>query len=303
MKGKTKYVYRAFGLDMESDFVLDALLPASGPAQVRIIEGEVSAHFLGPAGENAYWNEGRDKFAFRVKEVGVFLIAHGTEIIVQKHEKADADTISLYILGTCMGALLIQRGLVPMHGSSLSVNEKQIIISGVSGAGKSTLTASLNQLGYAFLADDISALQIEENGDAWIMPAFPKQKLCRDTAIRILGGVEGLERIPGIRDKYHAPQLGPFLADSRKLCALFEISTHSGTQVELEEVKGTEKLAVLMRNTFRFQLVELKGLGAEHFRQCSKIASRIGIYKIRRPENGFTVEEQIHKIMKVLDQM
>lgn len=298
-----KYYYKAFGLNLESDLVLKGLFPSDGPTEVRIVQGEVSVHFPETLGENAYWSEGKDNFAFRIKGLGAFLINSGSEITIQNDTQMTDDRNELYILGTCMGVLLLQRGLIPMHGSALSMHNKQVIFTGDSGAGKSTITASLINLGYSFLADDISALQVEENGDAWIMPAFPKQKLCADTATMIFGGVDGLEPIPGIRDKYHVPSSDQFIAESRKLCALFELSTHTGSEVEIKEVEGTEKLAIIIRNTYRFLFIEVKGLEVQHFQQCSKIATTIKVYKLKRPKIGFTIEEQINKVMTVLEKI
>jgi hypothetical protein len=298
-----KYSYKAFGLNLQSDYILDGLLPSDGPIDVYIVEGKVPVVFTGPAGSNAYWAEGKEKFAFRVSGMGSFMISYGTEIIVEKGESSDAAAYTLFILGTCMGALLLQRGLVPIHGSALSLKDKEIIITGHSGAGKSTLTAALNKKGYSFLADDIAALHVEENGEPWIMPAFPKQKLWRDTAIHLYGSIDSLERIPGIRDKFHVPMASQFITTKRKLRALFEISIHSHDQVELAEVKGSEKLSIILRNTYRFEMIDVKGISAQHFQQCSQIAAHISVFTIKRPETGYSVEEQIDAILNVLDSM
>ena len=36
----------------------------------------------------------------------------------------DEDIIRLYILGTCMGAILMQRKILPLHGSAIAINGK-----------------------------------------------------------------------------------------------------------------------------------------------------------------------------------
>jgi hypothetical protein len=298
---KEIYRYTAFGLNIESDFLLDGLLPSHGPTDVYILEGKVPIDFPESADGNSYLGEGKGLFAFRVKEIGSFLIRDGKEIIVENDEKSDSDACALFILGTCIGALLLQRGLIPIHGSALSLEDKEIIITGQSGAGKSTLTASLNKRGYSFLADDIAALQVEESGDSWIMPAFPKQKLWRDTAIQILGSVDSLERIQGVRDKFHVPMASQFITTKKKLRALFEISVHPKDDVEVVEVKGSEKLSTILYNTFRFEMVEVMGIQVQHFSQCSRIASTIPVYKIKRPETGLTVDEQIRAILKIIE--
>jgi hypothetical protein len=294
-----KHLYKAFGFNISSDFELDGLLPADGPSDVHVINGHVPVCFPDPENAYSYVSDGKEMFAFRIEDIGAYLIRNGSEIIVEKGPDSTSEGYALFILGTCMGALLMQRGLLPIHGSALSLENKDIIITGHSGAGKSTLTAYLYKMGYSFLADDISALRFED-GEARIMPAFPRQKLWRDTALHLLGNLDSLERIPGIRDKYHVPMNNQFITTNGRLSAIFEISVHEGNQVELEEVRGSEKLKTILVNTYRHELVGLKGIGAQHFLQCSEIAAKTHVFKIKRPETGYTVKEQAEAIVNAL---
>lgn len=83
MKTKTKYLYNAFGLNLESDFILNGLTPSNGLSDVRIYEGYVPVEFSEDSNENTHWSEGKDNFAFRLVGVGIFLIRNGNEIIIQ----------------------------------------------------------------------------------------------------------------------------------------------------------------------------------------------------------------------------
>lgn len=299
----SRYRYRAFGLNIESELSLDGLLPSDGPAEVQVRCGKVDVPFPGPAGENAYWTEGDRKFAFRVKNIGSFLIRDGAEVVVDRGEHPDSEAYPLYVLGTCSGVLLMQRGLLPIHGSALSLEDKEVIITGHSGAGKSTLTAALSRKGYRFLADDIAAVQVEGDGTPWIMPAFPRQKLWRDAAEHIHGGVDAYERIPGIRDKFHIPMVEQFISSKRRLRALFEISVHRGENVEWSEAAGMEKLEILLRSTYRPELVGALGIGAWHFQQCARVAANVAVFKLRRPESGYSVEQQTEAVLKALERL
>ena len=60
--------------------------------------------------------------------------------------------------GTLTGAVLAWRGLLPMHGSAVLLDNKAILICGASGAGKSTFTAALLAAGARFLSDDLTVL-------------------------------------------------------------------------------------------------------------------------------------------------
>ncbi|WP_379137811.1 hypothetical protein [Paenibacillus sp. sgz500958] len=298
-----RHKYKAFGLHIASDFVLEGLLPSDGLTEIEIKNESLPVSFSGSPNTDTYVMVGTDGFAFRVRDIGAFLITGGNSIIADKHEDCELDAFVLYLLGTCMGALLMQRGLLPVHGSALAVNGRHIIISGQSGAGKSTLAASLGRQGAAFLADDIAALQEDEQGAAWIIPAFPRQKLWRDTAERIWGNVDVAGRIPGYRDKYRVVMDDQFIAEPRKLDALVELSTYSGHEVRIREVRGTDKLMLLMRNVFRHELVELMGRQSQHFTKCTRIASSLPVFHIERPMEGFTTNEQIENLLLKLEKL
>ncbi|BCG57410.1 hypothetical protein [Paenibacillus sp. URB8-2] len=296
-----RFRYKAFGLNIASNFLIEGLLPADGEPEVYIKEGKVPVDLPGPPNSYGYTRVGTDGFAFRVKDIGTFLVTDGTQIIAERSEGCEPGAHVLFILGTCIGVLLFQRGLLPVHGGALALEGKHIIVTGHSGAGKSTLTAALTKRGCAFLADDIAALQEDERGEPWIVPSFPRQKLWRDTAEQIYGSVDSLDRIPGIRDKYHVSMDGGFIEVPQRLDALFELSTHPGSEVIVSEVKGPEKLMVILRNIYRSEFIELMGKQGEHFMRCSALAAAIRVFHIERPENGFTVDEQIKGIIHKLN--
>jgi hypothetical protein len=109
-----RYRYRAFGLRIESDMPLPELGDAGGPedradlAVVRRGNGETVQELAeGEGGGRLYAAEGI--VAFRVPELAAFRIADGNRIEVYPDFGADEDRIRLYVLGTCMGALLLQR--------------------------------------------------------------------------------------------------------------------------------------------------------------------------------------------------
>ena len=51
--------------------------------------------------------------------------------IVSPLKRYDEDVIRLYILGTCMGAILMQRRIFPLHGSAVAINGKAYAFVGI----------------------------------------------------------------------------------------------------------------------------------------------------------------------------
>src|SRR5690606_9601089 len=79
---------------------------------------------------------------FEIPEVGRFQITNGIEILYSVNEETVLDTARLYILGSCIGAVLQQRGYLVLHGNAISIDgEYATIFIGSQGAGKSTMTA------------------------------------------------------------------------------------------------------------------------------------------------------------------
>ena len=77
-----------------------------------------------------------------------------------------------------MGALLIQRGMLVLHGNALERDGQAIVCLGHSGAGKSTLAYALMQQGWRLLADDLVAI----TPDGQVLPGIPRIKLWHDAA-------------------------------------------------------------------------------------------------------------------------
>ena len=66
-------------------------------------------------------------------------------------KNTDEDMIRLYILRDMYGTLLMQRKILPFHGSAIAINGKAYAIVGDSGAGKSTLASAFLKEGYQLL--------------------------------------------------------------------------------------------------------------------------------------------------------
>ena len=85
---------------------------------------------------------------FQVPDTAIFCIKDGNKIIVSPIKGSEEDKIRLYILGTCMGVLLMQRKVLTLHGSAIAIDGKAYAFIGESGAGKSTLASAFIREGY-----------------------------------------------------------------------------------------------------------------------------------------------------------
>lgn len=134
-----------------------------------------------------------------VKDVGRFEIKNGNLIIWEKNnENVTDDDIKTFILGSALGAILIQRGLIVFHGNALEKDGKAIVCLGHSGGGKSTLAYSLMTQGWNVLSDDLVAL----NDAGKVLPGIPRIKLWEDVALDFGLNVGELKPIRNKLKKY-----------------------------------------------------------------------------------------------------
>jgi hypothetical protein len=160
-----KFVYKAFGLLISSDIFFSELLGMNqqvGMIDVEIIKNDMAKYKGELEGiPNKYVVLDNDVM-FYIPNNAYYSIQEGKTIMVSPEPDADEDLIRLYILGTCLGALLMQRGIYPLHGSALAIHGKAYAIIGESGAGKSTLASALISQGYPILSDDVIAISLSK---------------------------------------------------------------------------------------------------------------------------------------------
>src|SRR3569623_476792 len=106
-----------------------------------------------PAGYCAEAIHGR--LRCHVPAAGTFLVRDGAVVEFAEAAGADPGWVTLLLHGTARGALIHQRGELPLHAATLvpPKGDVAVAICGATGAGKSTLAAALALRGWALLAD------------------------------------------------------------------------------------------------------------------------------------------------------
>lgn len=238
---------------------------------------------------------------FHIKDLATYHIYNGDTIIVDPCENADQQLIKVYILGSVLGMVLLQKNIVAIHGGSIVMNNKGCVFTGDKGAGKSTLTTALRLKGYKFISDDVASINIGDINT--INPGFAYQKLCDDAMVKL--GYDTSKFEPFRSDfniKYIVPALDSFVDKEVPFEALFELTVGDTDNVLIEEVKGIEKIQKLIKNVFRIEMLYYSGgVPNEYFKKCMEIAKGIKFYRITRPEGVFSVDEQIEIIEDILN--
>ena len=83
----------------------------------------------------------------------------------------------------------------------------------------------------------------------------------------------------------------------KQLSAIVKLTVGDVEEVIIEELRGSEKLNNIIENIYRGEYIKyLGGMNPKYFKQCIDIAKNIRFFKITRPLEKFTVDDQIDLI-------
>ncbi len=142
------YYYQAFGLIIASPFICPELLPAAGAAEVTIRYGAVPDDLESIYQQGVCYQVNPESFLLKLKGIAKYLVAAGEQIIIDRAPGVKDNEVRLFLLSAVFAALLLQRGLLPLHGCAIEADGGAAVFVGRSGCGKSTLAGALRQRGY-----------------------------------------------------------------------------------------------------------------------------------------------------------
>ncbi|HWR11863.1 MAG TPA: hypothetical protein VN445_08580 [Rectinemataceae bacterium] len=290
--------YRAFGLTISSELELPGLSQGDGEVEVEILLGAVPARLDAPIIGKTRFQATQREFLMHTKKFGSFYLTDGSRIVVQLNGETDpeGDGSRQYLLGSVFGALLFQRGFLPLHGSALSFPDGRcFILTGKSGAGKSTLAAAFLDAGCRMLSDDVCSIHCGSDTPI-VYPSYPQQKLWKDSADLLEIDTGNLKFVPA-RDgkKYYRPVPVSYRSESSPLAVVYELvlaeNIPGDRNATIERLSGTEKFLTLAKNTYRLWFAKYLGVQVPHFMQCSRLASTVQVSRITRKTSGNTIGE------------
>ncbi len=245
-----------------------------------------------------FWQMNQREFAMQVEGVGRYYACDGREVEYAPELGVTRETLELYLNGSVYGAILHQRKILPLHGSSFVLDGKGILVCGEAGAGKSSVTASFVFNGAGFLTDDVTPMVIRE-GVPMIMALSDRIKLWDDTLKPLGLKNKGLKKIAPDNEKYYYP-VSKVGSEYFPLNMVFIISAGHEAGVLMREVTGADKFVALRNEIYRWEYLEgMKENEEVYFRTLSGIASTVKVFAVRRSDaTGITeLRETLEKII------
>jgi hypothetical protein len=219
-----------------------------------------------------------------IKGVGCFRAMEGKHLAWSRCSLEVPDQIlRSYLLGSGVGALLIQRGLLVLHGNALEKKGRAIVCVGASGAGKSTLACALMRQGWKLLADDLVALT--SGGE--VLPGIPRIKLWEDAALAFGLNPRSLPEIHAYGGRRKVVLMGERIERaslSAALEAVYLLAPREGSDLHLQSIDSQkERVMALQGQAFRPAFV--RGLGREgaNFLAISALQRDVPVLRLSLP--------------------
>jgi hypothetical protein len=282
-------LWRSKGLEIPELPVAAVDLEGGGSPFVEIEPEDPSQWSELPAGshDTPFLQMAYGDLQLTVEDIGRFRITGGDRIAWHRaHPGVSDQDICTFLLGSAVGALLIQRGILVLHGNALEKNGQAIVCMGHSGAGKSTLAYALMQQGWRLLADDLVAV----SPDGLVLPGIPRIKLWHDAA-KAFGLDPGT--LPPIRQGMNKYLLmGDAVQRATKavpLRALYLIQQRHHDSSDGDEARITritsQKIAALRLRNQAFRPRFVRGLGQEgaNFMALAMLQRRVPLATLPRP--------------------
>jgi len=301
---KSKTIYNAFGLAISSEIpfhelmlINDGLEPIE--PELEIVVDPYLKHGFSTGSVEFIVDQGT--VTFQMPDAGVFRVSNGNQIIVSPYASAYGDIIRLYILGTCMGIVLMQRSLYPLHGSAVVVNGKAYAFVGESGAGKSTLASAFAERGHTLLTDDIVALSFTESEHyPLVTPSYPQQKLWLQSLDALGINHTDLRSIYGRETKYCVGMEDKYCSVPMRLAGIFELEKTEENGISIQKASKLASLQLLFQHTYRQFLIPKLSKTNWHFSFSSKLGERLPIYTLKRSSNEFSAPQLVDLILKTI---
>lgn len=288
--------YSCFGFRLGSTLLLPELAPAEAPDDARPIVpvrlAELPATLPGGRAAEHNLQIAGDDVMLSIANAGRYLVRGGREILVDPAGADSERRTRLFLLGSALGILCHQRGLLPLHANAIVAAGGAVAFAGSSGVGKSTLAAHFARAGHEVLCDDVCVIGFDEADRPFAWPGLPRLKLWGDAAATFGHDRRDLDAVIEGLDKYHVPLAGDGAARPIPFHRLYVLSrSEAGSDGGVTRLHGRAAMEAVMAQTYRGLYLRPMGLTARHFRLAAALLGHAEVYAASRAW-GFDVFER-----------
>lgn len=284
------YAYDAYYLRFEMPFECPELLPAPDDGRapdVTVRYGEVPESIESDK-TGVVYQANPEQFLLKLEGVANYLVDGSEFITIERASDADDASVRIFLLGSCLAAVLHHRKMLALHASAICTDEGAVLFMGASGNGKSTLLHAFLKRGYSMLSDDVVGIALDEKGTPLTLPGYPQTKLWADAAAKFEIDTKPLRQVRPNMKKFAVPTHEQFVAEAVPLRALYVLMSVNRDVFDIREIENAAAFRSVLNCTYRRMFLPGLGMQATHFALATKVAASVPVKRTRRPNAGFT---------------
>ena len=238
-----------FTLDADLDLgtFMEPWLRVSG-ADVTVRRGGVPTALPNPEAGGVVWQHAGRRMLLRPPCGVRFLVEDGRTVRYETERGADESDVRAFLLGSVWVVLGWQRGLLPLHASSVARGGNLHAFSGGPGAGKSTLAAALARHGYPLFTDDLLFLDPASFDAGPLGHGHGALRLCRRSMALTGSRADGAARVRRGVPRWYATPAESAPRRAGRLRTLHLLSYRDDCRTERHV--GGKALLILGRNVY-----------------------------------------------------
>jgi len=196
-----------------------------------------------------------------------------------RSESTAADTAT-YLLGPVLAYALRLRGTLALHASAVVDGERAWLIAGAPGAGKSTTAALFAREGATVITDDVAAIAWRE-GAPFVMPGYPRVRLCSDVAETFWGRADALPLLTPTWTKRFAEVR---IADEPQRIAAVCVIAARDREPCVREVSGADAAIALLRHASMTHALDAS-MRERELTEIARLASSVPVLEVVAPDD------------------
>jgi len=243
------------------------------------------------------WQAEKSRFLLEVPGVARYLVEDGRRITIDP--TGQNDEIEQFLTLTPLAALLYQRGLLALHAAAVAPPSPPdsggeggwgacpersrrdeggaIILAGDSASGKSTLLAALIQRGWTPLADDLTAIGLDEENKPVLYPVQHRIHLWQNAQEKL-----GWNKPQTLEDSETFRVLRPH--------TIYRLRVHNYDGFKLDPVPGAARFETIGDLTYHSHIADALLDRKAYFRLASSL-TQFPIQTLTRPRGRWTAPE------------